>query len=345
MKPLKIIAVTTLILPFVFFLISFQSTEGAIMNDKTGNSDSKIQIVFAAYAEDKTELENTLLLAESVRTFGGKYKDAPIWIYAPDSLMSAHKELIAKLGGYGAQVKSSFAPEESMKYYFSGKTFAAAKAESEAQGKAVILVWMDEDTIVLREPDALNLPAGICLGYRPVMHQLIGSTYSEPPDAFWSRVFEKLSVSDSSFFPVMTVADEITIRPYFNAGLIAVRPERGILRKWVEDFRILYRDTVFLEMTKKEPRIRVFLHQVALSGAILTTVNRNEMLELSGSYNYWMFFKRMFGGLHEFDSIDSAVTLRFHDYFMNPDPEWSQKLKGPAELILWLRDRLDKETK
>jgi hypothetical protein len=144
---------------------------------------------------------------------------------------------------------------------------------------------------------------------------------------------------------MMTVADGKTIRPYFNAGLLAVRPECGILRKWIEDYKTLYGDSVFLEMARQEPKIIIFLHQVALSGAILKTIKRNEMMELPGWYNFPMFFKQMFGGLHEFDSIDSVVTLRYHDYFRKPDPEWSRKLKGPAELILWLKNRLDKKTK
>ena len=40
-------------------------------------------IVFATFAQDESELEQALVLAKSLRSFGGDMKDAPFWLYLP----------------------------------------------------------------------------------------------------------------------------------------------------------------------------------------------------------------------------------------------------------------------
>ena len=297
-------------------------------------------VIFASYAGDADQLSNTLVLVESIRSFGGRFAEAPVWIYTPPNVLKTQEKLVKSLAALGAEVKPGDAPRETREVPYAGKVFAAARAETAARGAASILVWMDEDTVVLREPLALALVQGKSLGYRPVMHQNIGSLYSEKPDAFWRRVYEKLSIPESAVFPMKTVADGKTIRPYFNAGLLAVRPERGILNAWAEAFSDLYRDPVLAEICKKDERARTFLHQAALSGAIMKRLEKNEMAPLPDGYNYPMFFKEMYGADKAFDTLDGVVTLRYDVYFRNPAPNWSAKLKGPAETVSWLEKHL-----
>jgi hypothetical protein len=297
-------------------------------------------VIFASYAGDGEQLNNTHVLVESIRSFGGRFADAPVWIYAPSDVLKTQEKLVKSLVSLGAVVNPSGAPREAREIPYAGKVFAAARAETAARGVASILVWMDEDTVVLREPLALALVQGKSLGYRPVMHQNIGSLYSEKPDAFWRRVYETLSIPESAVFPMKTVADGKTLRPYFNAGLLAVRSERGILNAWAEAFSDLYRDPVLVEICKKDERVRTFLHQAALSGAIMKQLGKSEMTLLPDSYNYPILFEEMYGANKAFDTIDGVVTLRYDAYFRNPAPGWSAKLKGPAETVSWLEKHL-----
>jgi hypothetical protein len=225
-------------------------------------------------------------------------------------------------------------------FYYAAKVFAAARAEEQAEGRGGILAWLDEDTIVLQEPEAFALQPGRALAYRPVMHKNIGTLYAQPVDDFWARIYRKLSVPDSALFPMITPADGDTIRPYFNAGLLVVRPERGILRRWAEDFTVLAGDTVLVSMSREDRFKRIFLHQTALVGAILNRAAREEMLELPAQYNYPLFFKEMYGASHAFDDIADVVTLRYDVYFRDPAPDWKQRLKGPPDRISWLIERL-----
>jgi hypothetical protein len=297
-------------------------------------------VMFASYAGDAEQLHHTLVLVESVRTFGGRFADAPVRIYAPSSLIKTQQKLVKRFSAFDAEVRSSDAPADARTIPFAGKVFAAMRAEKDAKGAASILVWMDEDTVVLAEPGELALAKSASLGYRPVMHRNIGSLYAEKPDAFWSRVYEKIAVPASAVFPMKTVTGDATVRPYFNAGLLVVRPERGIMKRWAEAFATLYLDPTIVGMCEKDPRLGVFLHQAALSGAILRLVPRNEMAPLPDAYNYPLFFKEMYGADKPYDSIAGVVTIRYDVYFKNPAPDWSKKLKGPEATVSWLAKRL-----
>lgn len=303
------------------------------------------KLIFGVFAEGDEQLKHALILVESIRTFTGKYHNSPVWVYVPEE---AHENIgffREKFCAFGAKVKGSKAPKAALQFPYARKVFAAAQAEDEALGKTDILIWMDDDTVFLKEPDEFLLNKGVSFGYRPVMHQLIGSLYSEPVDEFWSRVYQKLDVPQSSIFPMTTPADNKTIRPYFNAGLLVVRPERGILRKWAFNFPLLYEDPVFVGWCRKDRYKLIFLHQVALAGAVLNMLKKEEMTEMSFRVNYPVFFDRLFDADKDFSSIEDAVTIRYDVFFRKAPPNWDKTLRGPKEKIIWLKERMSKSKK
>lgn len=308
----------------------------------TSSTGSPLDYVFAVFAEGPEALDNVYFLVESVRQYAGSLKDSPVWVYVPDDIEVAIKDIEQRFAPLGAEIKESHTPEESRWLFFAGKTYAAGEAEAAAAGKAKILIWMDEDTIVLQEPTGFMLEKKVSYAYRPVMHNRSGALYGEPASEFWQRIYDDLKVSDADLFPMVTPADKQEVRAYFNAGLIVVRPEKGILRKWGRDFTVLREDTVLTRMCKENIDKRIFLHQTALVGAALNTLKRDEMVELPESYNYPLFFHQMFEAATEFESLDGIVTMRYDVYFRKPDPQWAEKLKGPQDKIAWLKERLGK---
>jgi hypothetical protein len=311
-----------------------------LAEEEVMESGQREELIFAVYAEDEEQLGHAILLAESIRTFAGQYRDRPVWIYVPAEGIELTGDLRVRLNAQQAELCTSTAPAEAQWFYYAPKVFAAARAESRAQGEGAILAWLDEDTVVLREPRAFALDARRVLAYRPVMHRNIGSLFSRPVDDFWARIYRKLAVPDSALFPMITPAYGDTVRPYFNAGLLVVRPERGILRRWAEDFTVLYDDSTLVAQCRQDVTKRIFLHQTALVGAILNLADRDEMMELSRWYNYPLFFREMYGASQAFDTIDRVITLRYDVYFRDPAPDWPERLKGPAETIDWLAGRL-----
>ena len=299
-------------------------------------------IIFASYAETDEQLQHILFMTESIREFAGKYSVAPISVYISDNYVEPKPIYFKKLQKLGAVIKTSKAPKESLWLYYSGKVYAAGMAEADTDGKHEILVWMDEDTIVLREPLDFDLDDNISFAYRPVMHNRSGSLFNEPPDEFWARIYALLEIKEETLFSMETPADKQTIRAYFNAGILIVRPEKGILRKWVTDFETLYADSTLISMSKNDITKRIFLHQTPLVG-LLNIINKDQMIELPETYNYPIFFHRQYEAVDEFCSIEDIVTLRYDYYFRDPDPNWSEKLKGSSKIIKWLEKRLGKE--
>jgi hypothetical protein len=298
-------------------------------------------IVFATFAEDPNSLRNVFLMAESIRTFGGTYKDVPIWAFMPAELMRQEADTLKGFKALNVDVKTSETPEAAKWFFYAAKVFAAAEAEAEAKGSADVLAWLDADTIMLQEPAEFGLPEGKDFGYRPVMHKNIGLLYVEPVDAFWGRAFELMAVPETSLFPMVTPADGDTIRPYFNAGCLVLRPERGLMAEWAACFAELYSDSLMTEMCKADRMKRIFIHQVALAGAVLRHFERDEIIEFSPRINYPIFFEQMFGAKRVFDDLTGVVTLRHESYFGDPAPDWDKRLKGPAERIAWMKKHLD----
>ena len=138
----------------------------------------------------------------------------------------------------------------------------------------------------------------------------------------------------------MTPADDQKIRAYFNAGVLVVRPERGILQGWGESFSVLCQDPELKKMCEADETWRIFIHQAALVGPPILELQREEMKQLPDSYNYPMFFKKQYGANREFDDISDIVTMRYDVYFRDPEPDWTEKLKGPKRKLDWLKDHL-----
>ena len=296
-----------------------------------------IQVVFTSYAGASAQLQNVRHLAESIRTFGGKYSEAPIRVYCPQVLIDSETVLIEKLGAFNVEVKPVVIPNEASWFYLGGMVFSAAAAEADASGVATVLVFMGSDTIVLQEPEEFILAEGKSLGYRPVFHKNISLLYSEPLDEYWKRVYADMNIKESSIFPMVTPADDDTIRPYFNAACLSVRPEKGLFARWAETFTALNKDSVLMSLCENDFFKRVFTFQVALSGTILNNIARDEMVELSNRINYPIFFKEMYGAKHDFHDITGITTIRYEQFFEKPIPGWDTILTGPADRIAWLK--------
>jgi len=296
--------------------------------------------IFGTYIEDAESKYHVLVLAESLREFGGALSLAEIWAYMPAVALQAEPELNKQLQALHVVLKESSTPEAAQKTCYSGKVFAAAQAEQEIKGNVEFLIWLDEDTIVLREPNLFQLDKRIKLGYCPVMHQNIGSPFDAKPDQFWNALYQKFALPDSVLFPMITVAGKEKIRPYFNAGCLVVRPEVGLMGKWAEFYSQLYQDPVFIQMCVDDVKKRIFLHQAALTAAILKLIPQSDMFQFPVSYNYPIFFDQMFGAPEPYNSLIDVVTMRYDIYFRKPAPDWQQQLKAPPDILNWLGQRL-----
>jgi len=299
----------------------------------------KHKLIYATWIESNKSWPVVFRMAESIRTFGGRQAQAPIWVYLPEEMTGEKRALDKKLRSLNISVKFSRTPEAAQWFYYSGKVYAAGAAEAEAEDAGDLLVWMDCDTMVLEEPADFVLAPDIDLAFCPVMHNRSGSLYGKPPDDFWSRIYDRLCVTDEMLPPMITPADRQKIRAYIHVGLMIARPEKQTLRRWVDDFEILYNDPELADMCRADSTRRVFLHQTATTGAF-KRLRTDRMRELPDRYNYPIFFEKQYGGVTVFDSIENVVTVRCVVNLKAMGPDWHHQLIGPPDKIAWLKEHL-----
>ncbi|UCE13402.1 MAG: hypothetical protein JSV04_14615 [Candidatus Heimdallarchaeota archaeon] len=294
------------------------------------------RLIFSSMVHSSDSCREALILAASIRKFGGRLSDTPIWVLIPEAnkdilTLDVEEQLIF------LDVKIIPFPDDSevRKFPFARYVYAAATAESLSNEKTEILAWMCSDTIVIREPQHFLLEMGKNIGYRPVHHLVksptfkSGSIYEEPIDPFWELVYSECNVPESKIFPMKTHVDHYILRAYFNAGLVVIRPEMLLLQSWWKKFKELYNEPSFKEFFEKDDLYSIFFHQAVLTGVILSTVEEFELLELPFSYNYPLnlFFETPVE--YHPREVNDLITARYEDIsvlkaipFRDPFQSW-----------------------
>ncbi|MEZ5358441.1 MAG: hypothetical protein R3F48_06375 [Candidatus Zixiibacteriota bacterium] len=304
------------------------------------SSGLKETYTFATYFDSDLGISGIFSLTESLRQFGGRFADSEVRMYLPQSVTIDDAEFKQRIKEHHVLLKRCRVPESAEKFFYGGKPFAAAAAEADAEKSGHNLVWLDHDAIFLSEPTAFELAPDTCLAYLPVMHNRSGTNFESPPDAFWSRIYELQQLTPEMLFPMITPADEEKIRAYFHCGILAVRPHKGIMRRWAAEFKRLCTDDALIAISEENQTYRIFLHQAALTGAILHTITRDEMLELPEVYNYPIFFDRQYGAKKPYNDITDAVIIRCVVNLKKIGDNWPDELIGPDDKKDWLRNHL-----
>jgi hypothetical protein len=327
------------ILIVVAFLLIWAAFYATINQGDLPNM-TKPRLVIATYAQDKNDLHWANVMFESIDSFAGPYKEMPRWLYLIDPTPEIESLAANFQSKYNYEIKQSPTPPEASQLFYAGKVYASALAENDADSNFDVLAWLDPDIVFVKPPDSFDLPESITLGYRPVMHQLVGSSYDQPLDSFWSRLYDLLDVQDSAVFPMITPVGESEIRPYFNAGMLIVRPEQGILRGWPIAFEKLYADSTIMEMVNSDRLKAIFLHQAALAGNILTKIPHAQMIELPPIYNYPLNLADKYPPDKKPTSLDSLVMFR-HDGIFTTVEQFA-KVDDGSKIMAWLKQRLPK---
>jgi len=286
-----------------------------------------------AYGGDERE---SLLLARSLRRFGGEMANHPLWLMMPENLEQVNDSTRQALEELGVQVHRFEAPEEALKFSFGGKVFAAAAAELLASTQADVLVWMDSDTLFAGEPSELMLKEDVSLGYRPVMLKNISSIYAEPVNAFWGFIYEHCRTPDEHIFPMLTTVDKVQIRPQFNAGIMSVRPAKKLLQTWRDNFERLYQQPELAPFYQEHVLYRIFVHQSVLAATLLTMLREDEMQDFGPRVNLPMFLE------NEPDVASKAITLRYDDFEFFERPDWEKKVVLSKNFESWLRKQIQR---
>ena len=291
-------------------------------------------LVFAYMQAHGGDEREAVLLARSLRKFGGMYANHPLWIMVPNQGQIS-QTTIQRLTRLDVQVNRFDVPKVATSFPFGVKVYAAAAVEALTVDNTDILVWMDSDTIFSGEPSAFLLKENISLGYRPVMLKNISSSYDEPINTFWEIIYKNCNTPADHVFPMLTTVDEVRIRPQFNAGIMSVRPEKGLLQQWRDNFERIHLKPELTPYYDKHVLYRIFVHQAILSATILAVLKETEIEDLGRNINVPMFLES------SVELAQAAVTLRYDEYQFFAQPDWYEKLILEKPVQRWLREQVE----
>lgn len=267
------------------------------------------------------------LLANSIRDFAGNLSDFPLRIYLASDLDT--QDEIEKFAGLNV-IFAKYLKARRFRYAF--KPAAASACEADVNEGTVI--WLDRHTIVTNPcTDALLNPPEQ-FAYRPPHLKLLGASVNEPLNKMWTTACKIAGVDESTLFPVCTEVDRQEIWSYFSAGHFSFRAEAGIMRKW---------DALFNELADHpdmkpflDDFVRVFLHQISLTLAVLKGQDSDKLKPLPIFYGYPTQLHSKIDKEYQANQMDELYTS-----FYSCNDGIKPNMPVSKYLALWLKDKVN----
>ncbi len=296
-------------------------------------------LIFACLLGSGEAEKDTLRLARSIRTFGEEYCFNPSWMLTTRDEVNLSEATRQELFSIGARLVPFEMDPAQKPFPFLTYVTAAGIAEGLAQGQASFLVLMASDTLVLQEPDPYVLPGGKSFGGCPVHLKILGSGAGEPVDEFWSLIYRECHVQAEQVFSMTTAVDDQQVRAYFNAGLLVVRPERGLLRGWQANFERIYHMPEVEPFYQRSELYEIFMHQAVLAGSLLSLLKPDEFQQLPFEVNYPLHLHSRVPEARRPTQFNQLVTCRYENFAETfSDPAVKSLLETDQVLRDWLNE-------
>jgi len=236
------------------------------------------KLVFVACVEAGSLEMQTIWLAESLRRWGGRLAESEFYAVTPrrglplaGSTFEAFERLQVQYAGLAAPHRYG---------WWGPMNKPAALAHVEGVSKADIVVWMDSDTLVLREPTALSLEREFDYAAYPASRLLdIGTNGHDGHEAYWRAVCLAHGIDPERYSWIPAQEREGgQIRMYWQSGVFAYRRATSLGQ------RMLERSIRQMEARIAAQASGIYFHeQTALGVAVHADELRYKVLE--ESYN------------------------------------------------------------
>lgn len=274
----------------------------------------------------------SLVLAQSIRTFAGKLRNAPIYSFQPRAGYAISPFTAGEFARLGVIHRDDVLNERYSDYPLANKPLVAAFAERMLSEE--FLVFVDSDMVFFQEPARLLLDAGIDVAVRPVDIKNVGTDgKSDENQDYWARLAAEFQIP--SFCWVTTTVDRQQILGYWNSGLVSVRRATGIFTAWKENI-----ETAFaLGMLPPKP---YFLDQCVLAAAIHAL--GVAVVELPPSYNYPLHLHHRIPEPSRITSFRRITSAHYHGLFEASNwpstPSRSHPMRWYSPRARWLAKQL-----
>lgn len=282
---------------------------------------------FATYAASENDLVCNYLLANSIQDFAGNLSGMPLRIYVSSDLDT--RDVMKHFAGLN--VKFAKYPK-TRRFRYAFKPAAASACEADVNEGTVI--WLDRHMIITSPCTDVLLNPPEQFAYRPPHLKLLGASVKEPLSKMWGTACKIAGVDESTLFPVYTEVDRQEIWSYFSAGHFSFRAEAGIMRKW---------DMLFNELADHpdmkpylDDSVRVFLHQIALTLAVLKNQDRDALKPLPAFYGYPTHLHSKIEKEYQAHQMDELYTS-----FYSCNAGIKPNMPVSKHLASWLKDKIN----
>ncbi len=285
-------------------------------------------LAFVTVIEPGGALEaQVLLLAESLRVWGGRLAGAPILAVSPRWHLPIRRSTLARFDELGILHLDHARRHRYSWYNFLNKALAIVEAREAT--RAEHLVWIDGDALVLDEPSAF---LGESADFSAIFTggDLSTAGPSDRHDAYWAAACDLLGL-DLDQLPWVE-ADGRRVRYCIQAGIFRVRRSSAVCDHYLANLEAL------IESRMIPPRRNLFYHEtVALALAPFTSGSKWSELPLSHNF--------VPGAATEEGTIpglESAHVLHYHDRLYPPGREAmiSALRRVRPDRAEWLEERL-----
>ncbi|MCI0513614.1 MBL fold metallo-hydrolase [candidate division KSB1 bacterium] len=314
---------------FIWWCILVSQATGAGKSEAQFNDQPKL--VFVTYVGNEDQVRKALILVQSIREFGGQYRNCPIYIVVDTAGVAGYRLNLHGLLTVPVQIDASVRG-----YPYAIKAFAAAAVETLVADTTHTLLWFDPETILIQEPKLFELKKHAGVALRPVfLVNQIGLPPGAPLDAFWRRIYQATGV-DSTRVPVVeTLVERQKIRAYYNCGIFAVQPRRGIFREWARVMTELLADQKFQRAACHDFRHRIFLHQAVVSAIIISRCPAHEIRLLPPHAVYPLQQHPKISPKLQAKTMNDVIAL-IHESAWNEPQDWRKILPCREPLRTWL---------
>jgi hypothetical protein len=244
-----------------------------------------------------------VLMARTLRAFGGRFADAPLLAIRSRPGPSLARSTLRELQQHSVTVIERPLRHRFDWLGFANKPQAAVIADEHAKTKYV--TWLDGDVLVAKEPSALEAPEHDASEVLACVEEL-GPVSTGPGDRFepfWQAMADGAGIKDGMPFVTAGPSGK-RIRLHFNSGVFRFFRGSGFVQRYLELFEKLYALRI---MPKDDPTM--FLHEQIIF-SIAAASWRGGFTALEPNYNFHA--EPMYETLYPPEHYGRAVLLHWH---------------------------------
>lgn len=177
--------------------------------------------------------QEVLLLAESLRRFGGRRADMPLVAVRPRKGPRIARATRRRL----SELDVTLVDDETLSVAYSWWAMAnkpAALGYVEENARTPNVSWIDGDMMVLAEPGSFAPPKGYDFIARAGEAYDVASNGDDEKAEFWRRLCDRFDLDFNDFAQMTSYPDEKPIRAYWQGGLLTYRRKLRFSRKFRE---------------------------------------------------------------------------------------------------------------